>query len=96
MRTLNKRKSNYELVYSTRDIKTDSRDGNAGDRPSRKSGGSRRGGAGAGNKNAYFGKERPSEERPSEAYTPADVLKKQQEIRKRGEDKKGEDYGNKR
>lgn len=89
MRTHNRRTSNYELVYTTRNINAGSRDGHAGDRPARKGSGSRRGGAG--NTNNVLGARQRRE-----TYTPADVLKKQQEIRKRGEDKKGEDYGNKR
>lgn len=92
MRTLNKRSSNYKLVYSTKDLEAGSRDGNAGDRPSRKSSGSRRGGAGAvtGKTRSETGANR------SENYTPSDVVRKQQEIRKRGEDKKGEQSENKR
>ena len=82
MRPFSRRTSNYELVYSTRNIKTGSRDGSAGDRPQKRRSGSRRGGAGT---------DRASKGYTSEgSYSPADVLKKQQEIRKRGEDKRGE------
>lgn len=90
MKTQHRRTPNYELVYSTKNINTGSRDGNAGDRPARKHSGSRTGGAG--NVNQFISN---NERRPRrDTYTPADVLKKQQEIRKRGEDTKGEDYGN--
>lgn len=94
MRTLNKRTSNYELVYSTRNVTSGSRDGSAGDRPSRRSSGSRRGGAGSTTKSSNMGN--PSrrrgyfEEDKPENYSPSDVIKRKQRIRERGEDSAGE------